>query len=85
MNTTQTQRYETPTFDPRGAFARTMRGGEMALEAARQKQELAEPQPFATQTFDPRGAFSRTLRSGEIAVRDLQRRRNLAPATVLAA
>ena len=30
MDTAHERRYETPTFEPRGAFARTLRGGEMA-------------------------------------------------------
>jgi hypothetical protein len=30
LNTPQAPRYESPVFDPRGAFARTLRGGEMA-------------------------------------------------------
>lgn len=29
-NTSRAQRYETPTFDPRGAFAWTLRSGEIA-------------------------------------------------------
>ena len=29
-DTDTAQRYETPTFDPRGAFARTLRSGEIA-------------------------------------------------------
>jgi hypothetical protein len=30
MKTEHESRYQTPTFDPHGAFARTLRGGEMA-------------------------------------------------------
>jgi hypothetical protein len=42
-NMTQETRYETPTFDPRSAFARTLRGGEMARlgHLARQKEVAA--------------------------------------------
>jgi hypothetical protein len=37
-------RYQTPTFDPRCAFARTLRSGEIALLQLRQRQnEPAEP------------------------------------------
>jgi len=36
--------YETPTFNPRGAFATTLRAGEIALRERRQRQNaLAEP------------------------------------------
>ena len=31
IDSAQETRYKTPTFDPRSAFARTLRGGEMAL------------------------------------------------------
>ena len=42
-NMAQETRYETPTFDPRGAFAWTLRGGEMARSEhpARQKEVAA--------------------------------------------
>jgi len=37
-DTAQSVRYETPTFDPRGAFSWTLRGGERArLEAQKQR------------------------------------------------
>lgn len=52
MDATQETQYETPTFDPRGAFARTLRGGEMARLGRLQRQnglpvpsELAGTQP----------------------------------------
>jgi hypothetical protein len=38
--------YETPTFDPRGAFARTLRGGEMARQE-RPLRSDARPDDFA--------------------------------------
>jgi hypothetical protein len=38
MDTAHERRYETPTFEPRSAFARTLRGGEMA------RLGLLEPQ-----------------------------------------
>ena len=39
-NMTQETRYETPTFDPRGAFARTLRGGEMARWGHLERQKV---------------------------------------------
>ena len=52
MDATQETQYETPTFDPRGAFARTLRGGETAALGRLQRQnerpdpsELAGTQP----------------------------------------
>ena len=39
----QSRRYETPTFDPRSAFARTLRSGEMA-RLERQRRLPAEKQ-----------------------------------------
>ena len=54
--------YETPTFNPSGAFARTLRGAEMARRSR-------EGRRYETPTFDPRGAFARTLRGGEMARR----------------
>ena len=69
-DTDTAQRYETPTFDPRGAFARTLRSGEIARRERERKIESARR--YETPTFDPRGAFARTLRSGEIARRERQ-------------
>jgi hypothetical protein len=47
--TNGTERHcETPTFDPRGAFARTLRGGEMARRE-RQRQQAARPLPAQIQ------------------------------------
>ena len=41
MDTAHSPRYETPTFDPRGAFAWTLRSGEIArLE---RQQRLLDP------------------------------------------
>lgn len=43
-NTAQSPRYETSTFDPRGAFARTQRGGEIArLERQQRRNRLPDP------------------------------------------
>jgi hypothetical protein len=38
IDTGQETRYETPSFDPRGAFAWTLRSGEIALRQCRQGQ-----------------------------------------------
>ncbi len=44
MDTTQAPCYETPTFDPRGAFSWTLRAGEIArMEARRQRNEQSDP------------------------------------------
>jgi hypothetical protein len=55
MDTAQSPSYETPTFDPRSAFAWTLRSGEIALRERRQGQsrlphrdELASTDPGAT-------------------------------------
>lgn len=61
-DTAQETRYETPTFSPSGAFARTLRGGEIARRARAQSTRRYE-----TPTFSPSSAFARTLRGGEIA------------------
>ena len=47
-------RYETPTFDPRSAFATTLRSGEIALRERRQRQNRpSEPsEPDTTQQVD---------------------------------
>jgi len=47
-------RYETPTFDPRSAFATTLRAGEIALRERRQRQNRpSEPSgPDPTQQVD---------------------------------
>ena len=39
MDTAHETQYETPTFDPRGAFARTLRGGEMARLGRLERQK----------------------------------------------
>ncbi len=87
-NTTQETRYETPTFDPRSAFARTLRGGEMArsghlqpnsfeqpksVEPRPARQVSGTPRRYETPTFNPSGAFARTLRGGEMARLERQR------------
>ena len=81
-NTTQETRYETPTFDPRSAFARTLRGGEMArsgrlqpksIEPRPARQVSGTPRRYETPTFNPSGAFARTLRGGEMARLERQR------------
>jgi hypothetical protein len=85
MNPAQSPRYETPTFDPRGAFAWTLRSGEIARREAERRRNgvaningsetsTARSGPYETSTFDPRGAFAWTLRSGEIARRERQQR-----------
>lgn len=82
--TPQEPQYETPTFHPRGAFARTQRGGEMARLGRLGRSTSPAPR-YETPTFDPRGAFARTLRGGEMARRE--RRRQLCssgPSDVLA-
>ncbi len=45
MDSAREARYETPTFDPRGAFARTLRGGEMAR--LRRRTGLTHPNELA--------------------------------------
>ena len=60
--TQQDDTYETPTYSPSGAFARTLRGAEVARRAR-------EGRRYETPVFDPRGAFARTLRGGEMARR----------------
>ena len=83
IQTADERHYETPTFDPRSAFARTLRGGEMARlglpsrqpdPSALENNELrvtksasGAERRFETPTFDPRSAFARTLRGGEMA------------------
>jgi hypothetical protein len=56
MDTAHAPRYETPTFDPRSAFAWTLRSGEIARLARRQRQnrlpdqsELARSEPDMAQ------------------------------------
>ena len=82
--------YRTPTFDPRSAFARTLRGGEMARLGLLSRQPgpsalenndpritqraTSEERRFETPTFDPRSAFARTLRGGEIARQERRQR-----------
>jgi hypothetical protein len=53
-------RYATPTFSPSSAFARTLRGGEIARLARM-------PRRYETPVFSPSSAFARTLRGGEVA------------------
>jgi hypothetical protein len=83
IETADERHYQTPTFDPRSAFARTLRGGEMARSGLLSRQPdpstLEDNEPrvtksangeerrFETPTFDPRSAFARTLRGGEMA------------------
>ena len=83
IETADEQYYQTPTFDPRSAFARTLRGGEMARagllnqqpepsalvtdEPRVTKRPSGEERRFETPTFDARSAFAWTLRSGEMA------------------
>ena len=83
IETAGERHYQTPTFDPRSAFARTLRGGEMARAGllSRQPDQSAlenneprvtksangEERHFETPTFDPRSAFAWTLRGGEMA------------------
>ena len=83
IHTADERYYETPTFDPRSAFARTLRGGEMArlgllsrqpdpgaLESSKAhvtQRANGEERRFETPTFDPRSAFAWTLRGGEVA------------------
>ena len=90
IQTADERHYETPTFDPRSAFARTLRGGEMARLwlSSRQPDPRAlesnnprvtqrangENRRFESPTFDPRGAFARTLRGGEMARQERRRR-----------
>jgi hypothetical protein len=59
MNTEHESRYETPTFDPRGAFARTLRGGEIARLGRLDRQkglptpsELAGDEPNAARAVN---------------------------------
>lgn len=90
VETADERHYQTPTYDPRSAFARTLRSGEMA------RLGLLSPQPdpsaleddtprvtprangeerqFETPTFDPRSAFARTLRGGEMARQERRQR-----------
>ena len=78
IDTAQETHCETPTFSPSGAFARTLRAGELArLGRLTPKDDAPAPrprftgttEPYETPVFDPCGAFARTLRSGEIARR----------------
>ena len=53
MDAGDAPRFETPTFDPRSAFARTLRSGEIALRERRQR--LNRPsEPDTTQQVDVR-------------------------------
>jgi hypothetical protein len=90
IQTADERHYETPTFDPRSAFARTLRGGEMArlgrlsrqpdpsaLESSKPRvtqRANGEERRFETPMFDPRSAFARTLRGGEMARQERRRR-----------
>ena len=46
IETADERHYQTPTFDPRSAFARTLRGGEMARHE-RWPHSGARPDAFA--------------------------------------
>ena len=90
IHTADERYYETPTFDPRSAFARTLRGGEMAclgllsrqpdpsaLESSKAhvtQRANGEERRFETPTFDPRSAFARTLRGGEMERQERRQR-----------
>jgi hypothetical protein len=52
MNTAQPPRYTSPVFDPRGAFARTLRGGEMARLEREQRNGLAEGKKLESRESD---------------------------------
>lgn len=56
MDTAHERRYETPTFEPRGAFARTLRGGEMARLGRLERQNgLPDPsEPAGNEPGDAR-------------------------------
>lgn len=95
IETAEGPHYETPTYDPRCAFARTLRGGEMARlallnsEPRRRASEKhtarvtpttsGEERRFESPTFDPRSAFARTLRGGEVALRERRQRDEARP------
>jgi hypothetical protein len=95
IETAEERHYETPTYDPRCAFARTLRGGEMARlallspEPRRSGSEThtarvtprasGEERHFESRTFDPRSAFARTLRAGEVALRERRQRTEARP------
>ena len=54
MDATPSQRYETPTFDPRSAFAWTLRSGEIARLERRQRQNRKlDPSSLASNEADP--------------------------------
>lgn len=79
IDTAQSPVHEAPTFDPRSAFAWTLRSAEIARrEQRRLRSQTARltsghelgrtpERRYETPTFDPRSAFARTLRSAEIA------------------
>ncbi len=53
QNTSRVRRYETPTFDPRSAFAWTLRSGEIARLARRRRQnQLPDPSELASNEPD---------------------------------
>ena len=95
IHTADERHYQTPTFDPRSAFARTLRGGEMARLGLLSRQPgpsalennepritqraTSEERRFETPTFDPRGAFARTLRGGEMARHERRQRSDARP------
>jgi hypothetical protein len=62
IDTGHEARYETPTFDPRGAFAWTLRSGEIALRQRRREQgrlphrdELTSTKPDAARRVNGTG------------------------------
>jgi hypothetical protein len=95
IQTADERHYQTPTFDPRSAFARTLRGGEMARLGLLSRQPdpsalenndpritqraKGEERRFETPTFDPRSAFARTLRGGEMARHERRLRSDARP------
>ncbi len=52
MDTGHSLRYETPTFDPRGAFAWTLRGGEIARLECGQRRHT-QPDPKKLESNEP--------------------------------
>ena len=52
VDTANSRRYETPTFDPRSAFAWTLRSGEIARLERRRQNRLADPTALASNQPD---------------------------------
>jgi hypothetical protein len=66
MDTANETHYGTPTFDPRGAFARTLRGGEMArLGRLERQSEVAAPSELGGSGSDTAGQTDGTERHYE--------------------